>query len=148
MASKPRLRLSLVKCGTCGKRYSNPAAHTCVVPARRKSSRTKLAPKLTASYTCPSCGKQASNPLAHVCKSKRGDFRRRKAAAVKRERQARRDASKHDYATCPDGEQCERYPCRIYAEGYRRGHSNGFEEGHEAGYAEGVAAAQAAAERG
>lgn len=46
----------------------------------------------------------------------------------------------HDYRTCGDRD-CERYPCRIYKEGY----ANGRDDGYFAGYADGEAAGQATA---
>jgi hypothetical protein len=45
-------------------------------------------------------------------------------------------ASQHHYRTCRD-ELCERFPCRVYAEGYRYGHDDGEAEGHAKGHAEG-----------
>lgn len=139
MPPSTKLRVGLIKCGNCGQRYSNPAAHVCRARSTRRRGRTKLAPKVSLQYTCPSCGKSASSPLTHVCTSKRGDFKRRKKAAAARERKARRDANRHDYQTCPQGESCERYPCRVYAEGRRDGYEDGHADGHSAGYDEGKA---------
>jgi len=60
----------------------------------------------------------------------------------------------HRYETCRD-EGCERFPCRVFAEGYRAGYGAGhaagmaegeaigYAEGHAAGYAEGATAATA-----
>jgi flagellar biosynthesis/type III secretory pathway protein FliH len=45
-------------------------------------------------------------------------------------------AQQHDYRTCRN-ETCERFPCRVYAEGYRYGHDEGEAEGHAKGHAEG-----------
>jgi flagellar biosynthesis/type III secretory pathway protein FliH len=42
------------------------------------------------------------------------------------------------YQTCQD-EDCERFACRVYREGYAAGHASGVAEGHAAGYAEGHA---------
>jgi hypothetical protein len=48
----------------------------------------------------------------------------------------------HRYQTCRDP-GCERFPCRVYDEGYRRGYDDGkaagFAEGYAAGYGEGHA---------
>jgi len=123
-----------VKCGTCGKRYSNPLAHTCVASSSRKRGKTRITPQ--AAVTCPRCGKPYASPLTHVCRV-RSDFRRRKKAAAKA---ARRDREQHDYAVCKD-EDCERFPCKVYREGYGRG----YEEGEAAGFQAGFAAGQAAA---
>lgn len=50
--------------------------------------------------------------------------------------------TQHRYQTCGD-EDCERFACRVYAEGYRNGygagHAAGVAEGHAAGYSEGHA---------
>jgi hypothetical protein len=146
MPQGTRLRAALIKCGKCGKRYSNPLAHVCVVSTTRRRGKTKLAPQVKLSRPCPNCGKEVSNPLTHVCQLKRGDFKRRMRAAKARERKAKRDANRHDYATCPQGEDCERFPCRVYAEGWKAGHSAGYAEGHQAGYDEGYQAGQQAAE--
>jgi hypothetical protein len=145
MPQRTRLRVALVKC-SCGARYSNPLTHTCRPTSTKRRGKTKLAPRATLQYTCPSCGKSASSSLAHVCKSKRGDFKRRLRAAKARERKAKRDANRHDYATCPEGENCERFPCRVYAEGYRRGRADGKAEGLEEGYDLGFQAGLQAAE--
>jgi hypothetical protein len=46
----------------------------------------------------------------------------------------------HRYQTCQD-EDCERFPCRVYKEGFRNGYgagrASGLAEGHAAGYTEG-----------
>jgi hypothetical protein len=46
----------------------------------------------------------------------------------------------HSYQDCPD-EDCQRYACRIYregfADGYGAGHAGGVAEGRAEGYAEG-----------
>jgi hypothetical protein len=51
----------------------------------------------------------------------------------------------HDYRTCGDRD-CERFPCRVFKEGWRDGfddgHDDGWTEGWAVGYAEGFAAAQ------
>jgi hypothetical protein len=143
MPRKPRLRVALIKCGNCGQRYSNPLAHVCRPKSSRRRGRTRVAPQ--ASFTCPRCGAAYANPLTHTCKSKRGDFRRRKKAAQQRERKAKRDANRHDYATCPEGENCDRFPCRVYAEGYAAGFADGHSAGYSAGYDAGFQAGQDAA---
>ena len=62
---------------------------------------------------------------------------------------ARRD-DEHRYSECGD-EDCPRFPCRVYKEGYVRGYAEGFSRGYEAGsadgFAEGFAAGLAAADR-
>jgi flagellar biosynthesis/type III secretory pathway protein FliH len=48
----------------------------------------------------------------------------------------------HRYQTCRD-EDCQRFACRVYREGYRDGYDDGqaagYAEGHAAGYTEGHA---------
>jgi hypothetical protein len=37
---KPKVKVSLVKCGRCGRSYNNPLTHVCVVRMdRRKAAR-------------------------------------------------------------------------------------------------------------
>jgi hypothetical protein len=136
---------SPVYCGKCGKRRG--PLHTCIV--RRPSGRAKVkAPRVTLAR-CPRCGKDYASPLTHVCPSRRGDFKRRKAAAERAARKrkaeqlrqqrkaeaARRRAqggpskrTDHHYSACRD-EDCRRLACRAYRDGVDRG----FEAGREAG---------------
>jgi hypothetical protein len=46
----------------------------------------------------------------------------------------------HHYADCPDGDDCPRYPCRVWREGYAAGVGAGYAAGQAAGFAEGYAA--------
>lgn len=72
-------KVTMLRCGTCGKRYSNPLQHVCRtrLDRKRKPGKTKVKPTLT--FTCRTCGKATNNPLTHTCRI-RTDFRRRKAA--------------------------------------------------------------------
>lgn len=128
---------SPVYCGKCGK--PRGILHTCVV--RRSRGRTRLkAPKVMLA-SCPRCGSPYANPFTHVCQGKRGDFKRRKAAAERRERRRKREQlaaqrkaeraarraaggaqprAQHNYQTCAD-EDCRRLACRAYSEGYEAG---------------------------
>jgi hypothetical protein len=45
----------------------------------------------------------------------------------------------HRYQLCTD-EHCERFPCRVYKDGWRDGHATGYERGYAAGFAEGYEA--------
>jgi hypothetical protein len=47
--------------------------------------------------------------------------------------------TQHDYRRCRD-DDCQRFACRIYKEGYR----DGYDAGQALGYAEGYAAGEAA----
>jgi len=131
------LKGGMVRCGRCGRRYSNPFSHLC---AGRGRSRTRVRPKFSASVKCPRCGKQYANALTHVCGSKPGDFKRRAASAEKRRkaeaaarrkaeaaarRKARR-AQQHDYGTCRDRD-CERAACEAYKSGYDNGFADGLQ---------------------
>ena len=138
MPRKPRLRVALIKCGTCGKRYSNPLAHVCVT-SRSRSGRTRLAPKASIAIKCQRCGKDYANPLTHVCKVP-SDFRKRKREHARQQAAEKRRAQRdqHDYATCDD-EHCERFPCRVYREGYEQGYADGTGAGFAAGMAQGRA---------
>lgn len=92
-------KLTMLRCGTCGQRYTNPARHTCRtrLDRKRRSGKTRIKPKV--SFTCRTCGKATSNPLTHSCQV-RTDFKRRKArqerltkaAAGRRKAAARRKA--------------------------------------------------------
>ena len=45
-------------------------------------------------------------------------------------------AEEHRYQLCGD-EWCERFPCRVYKEGYAAGHAAGFASGYAEGRADG-----------
>ena len=44
----------------------------------------------------------------------------------------------HDYRMCGD-EDCPRFPCRVYKEGYARGYLDGSISGYAQGFGEGYA---------
>ena len=46
--------------------------------------------------------------------------------------------TEHRYQTCDD-EWCDRFPCRVYKEGYEAGHAAGSAAGYAAGRADGYA---------
>jgi flagellar biosynthesis/type III secretory pathway protein FliH len=48
-------------------------------------------------------------------------------------------SAEHRYQTCRD-EDCDRFPCRIYREGYRNGREDGYAEGYDQGFPDGIAA--------
>jgi hypothetical protein len=116
-----RIAASLLKCGQCGKRYSNPLTHVCHNP-RGRGPRLQIRPRVAAD--CPRCKKPVANPLTHVC-SVRTDFRRRlaedkKRRAAERRRKARAARPQHDYHSCKD-ENCQRRTCAAYREGFEDG---------------------------
>lgn len=63
MALKLRLSGGMIRCGRCGKRYTNPLTHVCVT-SRKQAGRTRAQPKVSLTLgTCPRCSKPVSNPL-------------------------------------------------------------------------------------
>jgi hypothetical protein len=79
--------VSVFRCGRCGKRYTNPIRHTCIVRMgrRRPPRRPRIAPQ--ASRTCTRCGKAYANPFTHTC-TVRTDFRQRTRAAARARQRA------------------------------------------------------------
>jgi hypothetical protein len=136
MPLKPKISVAgLIRCGKCGKRYSNPITHVCVT-SRKRHGRTRIRPKAAVSIGhCSKCGKEWVNPLTHSCTGG-GDFARRAAAEKKAVAARKRAASKHEYAECGD-QDCTSYACRVY----REGREDGYQDGYSDGYAEGAAAA-------
>lgn len=47
-------------------------------------------------------------------------------------------SQEHRYQRCPD-EDCDRFPCRVYREGYQAGYADGYDAGYSSGFAEGYA---------
>jgi hypothetical protein len=124
-----RIKVSLMKCGTCGKPYSNPLTHTCVSRIGQRKQRTRVKPRVV--HDCSKCGKPMGNPLTHVCKT-RTDFKARLRAEKKRAAKEKRARSrkaqpkaegKHDYRSCQDA-ACERRMCQVYREGFEAGIEN------------------------
>jgi hypothetical protein len=128
-----RIKVSLAKCGRCGKPYTNPLTHVCVTRIGRRPAKTRIRPRVTRD--CPKCKRPVTNPLTHVCKV-RTDFRKRLAAEKKRKAAAKRAkarkaaaakrarsrpaAQKHDYRACRDVE-CTRSACVAFKEGFEFG---------------------------
>lgn len=122
-----RIAASLMKCGQCGKRYSNPLTHVCYNP-RGRGPRLQVKPRIT--IDCPRCKKPVTNPLTHVCKIP-SDFRKRlagqrKQLAREKRKQARAAAPQHDYRSCRD-ESCRRRMCIAYREGFEDGRTDALE---------------------
>ena len=135
-----KLSIALVKCGRCGKKYSNPVTHVCVTRMDRPQSRRKTKVKPALGLSCGKCGKPLGNPLTHVCREKT-DFKRRKAASAKVKPQARTGTG-HEYTACDD-DDCSKFPCRVYKEGLADGEilgrQIGYAEGYAAGFPDGLA---------
>jgi flagellar biosynthesis/type III secretory pathway protein FliH len=51
----------------------------------------------------------------------------------------------HDYDDCGDA-ACQRYPCVVFKQGYRKGWDDGYPEGYEDGFAAGFSAGAASCE--
>jgi hypothetical protein len=130
-----KLNVSLIKCGRCGKRYSNPLTHVCVTRMDRKPSarKTKVGPKLVVKC---SCGAPLGNPLTHRCVT-RTDFKKR--AAEKPAPRPKPSGNAHEYAACED-DDCPRFQCRVYKEGRSDGRTEGWTAGYAIGFPEGMAA--------
>ena len=128
MGWRPQLN---IVCGRCGK--PRGLTHVCVSSSKRRATAT---PQVTFGK-CPRCGKPlGGNPLGHVCRPK-SDFRRRKAAAARRETakaRKKRQAGKHDYQACTDGE-CQRPLCVAFKTGHKPGYDRGWADGFPAGQA-------------
>ena len=131
-----KLNISLVKCGRCGKRYSNPLTHTCVVrmDSRRRRTSTKVKPAL--SVKCGRCGHPLGNPFTHKCVT-RTDFRKRKREAERpKPRRPAPSGNTHEPAECRD-EDCPRYGCKQYKAGYEAGEADTAGAAYAAGRADG-----------
>ena len=106
-AARQQARKASVKCGTCGKRYANPLAHTCAPKSDFK--KRKRAAERQQKREAARARKQAAAE-----RRKAAAAERRKNAAGKRPAPARRPA--HDYRLCRDDE-CARHACRAYKDG-------------------------------
>lgn len=124
-----RIRVSLIRCGRCGKRYSNPLTHVCITRIGRRPGKTRIGARVTRD--CPKCGRPVTNLVTHVCKVRtdfrrkaaaarksRAQDRRRQAASIARMKRARAGGSKpkHDYRSCND-QDCARVSCVAYRDG-------------------------------
>jgi hypothetical protein len=133
-------RLGLT-CGRCG-HPRELIGHVCVVRSGR-AARRPATPKVRLDFgKCETCNRPVGNPLTHVC-APRSDFKRRRRAAAKREKdqiraktRANRKADKHEYQNCKD-DDCKRSACVAYKTGWREGYQTGFAEGYDAGYGAG-----------
>ena len=133
-----KINVALVRCGRCGKRYSNPLTHVCVTRMDRKTPPrpSKVKPKLTVK--CGSCGKPLGNPLTHVCVTGT-DFAKRKREAAKPKPKPAGTGTGHEYTACDD-DDCSRFPCRVYKEGKADGEVVGRQIGYAEGFPDGMSA--------
>ena len=116
-----------------------PRVRVATADARRPSGRR------SPFGTCQKCRKTVTNPLTHIC-APRSDFRRRKAAHDKQQRdrdRKKRQQQNHDYTACSDGD-CKRALCVAYKTGWKGGaeaeHERAWQQGEQAGYDRGWAA--------
>lgn len=84
----PKVRVSLLRCGKCGKPFTPFKAHVC---NGRRNGRTRIKPALSITTTCPACGKPRGNPFTHTCTVKT-DFTARKRTAERQATAARKRA--------------------------------------------------------
>jgi hypothetical protein len=119
------------RCGTCGKRYTNPLTHTCTVKTdfrkrqraaeRQKAAaarRAKAAEKRQRERERKAATRARQREKAKARRKAAAD--RRKAAAAQRRQKARpapkQRAPQHDYRSCND-EDCRRAACAAFKEG-------------------------------
>lgn len=99
-------RSASVKCGTCGKRYTNPLTHTCTV-------KTDFRKRAAAEQ------RRQKREQAKARRKAAAD-RRKAAAAARRQKTGsaapKQRAPQHDYRTCND-EDCRRTACLAFREG-------------------------------
>jgi hypothetical protein len=108
--ARTQARRPSVKCGTCGKRYTNPLAHTC-------------APKSDFRGRKRDAERQRKREAARKRRKAAADRRRAAAAARRAKAKAKRSGPRrapgrqaHDYHVCRDGD-CTRTACKAYVEG-------------------------------
>lgn len=112
---RDRLRVKAAfECGRCRKKISNPFTHTCSIRSDFAKRKRKADRQAKAKVRRDKRKQRADDARA---KRKTAD-RQRKAATAARRRKPR--ASPHNPRTCRD-EDCQRYPCRLYEEGYADG---------------------------
>lgn len=51
-------------------------------------------------------------------------------------------STEHDYRVCDD-DDCPRFPCRVYKEGWADGHAAGSASGYASGYSDGYSEGEA-----
>jgi len=123
--ARKRLRLlTSVRCGTCGKRYTNPLTHTCTVKTDFKK-RKRAAERQAERERRRQRKREAAARRRERARARRKEAAdRRKAAAAERRRKAREKQAAprparpaHDYRACTD-DDCRRYACIGYKAGY------------------------------
>ena len=106
-AKQKAKRAASVKCGTCGKRYTNPLTHVCAVKTDFRQRRA--------------ADQRRQKREAAKARKKAAAARRKAAAAARRSKSRSGSASrpaqqKHDYRRCQDGD-CTRHACIAFKEG-------------------------------
>ena len=155
---RQQARRVAITCGTCGKRYTNPLTHTCTVRTdykrrvaadkRRQAADAKRRKAAERRERARARRREAAaRRRAAAAEARRKAAAKRKAAARPKPASRRPARPQHDYRTCRD-EYCDKFPCRVFAEGrregYAEGHRDGFDKGFTDGYAEGFGDGMAA----
>jgi hypothetical protein len=113
-AKQKAQRATSVKCGTCGKRYTNPITHVCTVKTDFRQRRA--------------AGQRRQKREAAKARRKAAADRRKAAAADRRSKSRAAPAprpaqQKHDYRRCQDSD-CTRHACVAFREGFETGVEN------------------------
>ena len=140
-AARKQVRKVSVKCGTCGKRYTNPLTHVCTVRTdfRRRKAAAERAAKRDAARKRR---KAAADRRKAAAAERRKAPRARQAPAGKR----KPPSQQHEYQTCRDGD-CRRLACAAFTEGFMLGDEEGYRRGEDHGYRRGWPDGQAACPR-
>jgi hypothetical protein len=110
------------KCGTCGKRYTNPLTHTCTVRTDFKKRQRAAERQKEAAARRAKAAEKRARQRERAKARRRAAADRRKAAAADRRQKARsrpapkQRAPKHDYRTCQDPD-CRSTACLAFQEG-------------------------------
>lgn len=138
---------ALFRCGSCGKRYSNPLGHVCGKGGdfARRRKREKASGRRAREREVRAA-RRAKEADARRARRRREDDARRgrrsretaATAARKRKAASRPARPAHPYESCRD-RACERIPCTAWREGYEAGYEAGYAEGFEQGYGAGMA---------
>jgi hypothetical protein len=103
-----------LRCGECGKRYTNPLAHTCAPRSDFKARRRQAATAEKRRKRKAVRERQAAR-RKQAAADRRARDKARKAAA-KKTRPSRPRGESHEPGTCGDRE-CQKYGCKAYWQG-------------------------------
>lgn len=108
---RPKARF---ECGRCHRQITNPFTHTCAIRSDFAKRRRKADRQAKAKARRDKRKQQADDARA----KRKTAAQQRKANTASRRRRPR--ASPHNPRNCREPE-CQRYPCRLYEEGYMDG---------------------------